>query len=116
MDQMLNLRRLGRFAVFGAGALLVLCTACTSREPRVPSEELRTVPDVVGLSVEGAREQLEGGGFLVQIVPENTTPPPAEIREEPEDKCAGGEVVEQNPTPGEDVRRASTIVLTARGC
>lgn len=94
----------------------MLCTACFVREPRVPSEELRTVPDVTGRSVEDARRELERAGFLVQIAPEGTTPPPPEVRKEPEGKCAAGEVVEQSPAPAEDVRRASTIVLTARGC
>jgi beta-lactam-binding protein with PASTA domain len=82
----------------------------------VPAEELRPVPGVVGATVEVARERLETDGFLVRIIPVGATPPGAEIVEEPPGKCANGEVVEQDPPPDEDARRAATVVLTASGC
>jgi beta-lactam-binding protein with PASTA domain len=95
---------------------LLLVVGCFYREPRVPAEELRSVPGVVGETVAAARERLETDGFLVRIIPVGGTPPAGEIVEEPPGKCANGEVVEQDPSSEEEVLRAATVVLTANGC
>lgn len=117
MEKMVKHRRSGSGRlVMVAVALLGFATACPFREPRVPSEQLRAVPEVVGDRVEVAREQLESEGFLVRIIPEGAMPPPGEIVEEPEGKCADGRVIEQDPTADVEALRAATVVLTARGC
>ena len=95
---------------------LVLVWGCTSAEPRVFPDELRPVPSVDGELVSDAREVLEAEGFLVLVVPEDTTPPPDDLDGSPPGTCADGTVVTQDPSDDEEVLRASTVTLYARGC
>jgi beta-lactam-binding protein with PASTA domain len=85
------------------------CSACANREPRVPTEQLQPVPDVVGATVADARDALEAAGFIVDVVSASTAagmPTP----------CPKAKVVAQDPAPDSDVRRATTVTLTARRC
>ncbi|MFD6173412.1 Stk1 family PASTA domain-containing Ser/Thr kinase [Streptomyces coeruleorubidus] len=60
-----------------------------------------SVPSVTGLSLDEAKEKLEGGKYELQVETETRTSP-----EDP------GTVLEQNPTTGEEVEKGSTITLT----
>jgi beta-lactam-binding protein with PASTA domain/predicted Ser/Thr protein kinase len=61
------------------------------------------VGDVVGLSADDARRLLERAGFVV------------DLEEEPNDEVPAGEVTEQDPAPGTELRRGDTVVLTVSG-
>ena len=95
---------------------LVVVGACGSSGPRLFPDELRPVPSVDGERVADAREVLEAEGFLVLVVPEDTTPPPDDLDGSPPGTCADGTVVTQDPSDDEEVLRASTVTLYARGC
>ncbi|MEV5432343.1 Stk1 family PASTA domain-containing Ser/Thr kinase [Streptomyces sp. NPDC052701] len=60
-----------------------------------------TVPSVTGLSLDEAKEKLEGDKYQFDVE--------TETRESPEDP---GTVLEQNPTTGEEVEKGTTITLT----
>jgi serine/threonine-protein kinase len=60
-----------------------------------------TVPSVTGLSIDEAKDKLEGDKYQFEVKTESRTSP-----EDP------GKVLEQNPTTGEEVEKGSTITLT----
>ncbi|MFI8188500.1 Stk1 family PASTA domain-containing Ser/Thr kinase [Streptomyces sp. NPDC085946] len=59
-----------------------------------------TVPSVTGLSIDEAKDKLEGDKYQFDVE--------TETRESPEDP---GTVLEQNPTTGEEVEKGSTVTL-----
>lgn len=64
--------------------------------------EMVQVPDITGLPLEEAAQQLEGAGLVL-----NQT-----VREETSDDFAAGAITEQNPPAGEEVSIGSTVSLT----
>ena len=89
-----------------AAAIVLAASACAP-EPRVFSDDLVEVPDVVGAPVAEATEDLTDLGFIVRVQPEGT---------DTFTDCPNGTVIEQDPTPDEEVLKASTLTLIARGC
>ncbi len=106
----------GRRAAAGAAVLALAASACFFNQPRVFTDDLVPVPDMSGMEVREARQELEALGFIVQVVPEGATPPPPVLETDPPVFCPDGVVVAQDPPPDEDVLQASTVVLAARDC
>ncbi|TML48870.1 MAG: PASTA domain-containing protein [Actinobacteria bacterium] len=82
-----------------AGAEVRKGTSVTIRVSTGPAQV--TVPSVVGLDEQSARDQLEAAGFVVRMVDESTTDPSQD-----------GMVTAQEPSGGTDAPKGSTVVLT----
>jgi len=82
-----------------AGAEVRKGTSVTIRVSTGPAQV--TVPSVVGLDEQSARDQLEAAGFVVRVVDESTTDPSQD-----------GMVTAQEPSGGTDAPKGSTVVLT----
>ncbi len=95
---------IGRLTVLSA--VVVVCGACTP-QPRVFTDDLVELPDLLGEPVRTAIEELEDRGFIVEVVEDGTDRPV---------DCPDGTVTAQDPAPGEDVLKAATVTLTAAGC
>lgn len=102
--------------IAAAAGVLAVATGCFFDQPRVFTDDLVPVPDMSGMEVREARQELEALGFIVHVVPEGATPPPPVLDADPPEACPDGVVVAQDPPPDEDVLQASTVVLAARGC
>ena len=60
------------------------------------SASARAVPDVIGLTLRGAANELHRAGFRVRVV-------------------GWGLVASMRPVPGQEARRGSIVTITARG-
>jgi beta-lactam-binding protein with PASTA domain len=86
-------------------ALMVLCACGRIEEPRMFTEDLRRVPDVLGSPVTDAVDDVESEGLVARVQRSAGAPL------DPTD-CPGAEVVRSDPPAGEKVVKATTVTLT----
>ena len=93
--------------------LLLVVAACGRySEPRMFSEELRRVPDVLEKPVSRAVTMLDDDGFLVRLQSESA---PDEESIDP-GRCPDAEVARSDPLPGTRVVKATTVTLVVAKC
>lgn len=90
--------------------LLLACGRYT--EPRMFSDELRRVPDVIGDSVKIAAAKLEDEGFLVRLQSESAPDEEAIVP----GRCPRAEIARSDPLPGSRVVKATTVTLVVERC
>ena len=94
----------GDRAPAGTTVLLVVSTTDRSDQGSDGDDDTATVPDVLGLTEEAARERLQGSGFKVEVVYE------AESSKR-DAKRRKGKVWGQKPGGGTEVERGSTVTI-----
>lgn len=90
--------------------LLVVCACGRYSEPRMFTEELRRVPDVVQQTVADASDDLEAEGFFVRLTRRGSEES-LEVS-----GCPRARVVSSDPAAGERVVKATTVTLEVARC
>jgi penicillin-binding protein 1A len=94
----------GQKAPKGSTVVLVISTTDRSDQGRDKDEDTATVPDVLGLTMEDARDRLRASGFEVDIVYEKESGKGRARRNE-------GRVWKQSPGGGSEAERGSTVTI-----